>query len=52
MSPSEQMIRTIHWVCATCGELARGSRPPRACVTCGRPQSTFEAEREVAFASD
>ena len=46
MSPSELMIRTIHWVCPCCGEVARTARPPRDCVICGRTGSEFEKQRE------
>ncbi len=44
MSPGELMIRTIHWICSCCGELARTARPPRACLTCGRAGSSFEQQ--------
>jgi len=53
MSPSELMIRTIHWVCPTCGEVARTARQPRLdCVTCGRSGANFEPQREVSVPSD
>jgi rubrerythrin len=52
MSPSELMIRAIHWVCPTCGELARTARQPQNCVTCGRTGSAFEQQREVSLPSD
>jgi rubrerythrin len=52
MSPSDLMIRTIHWVCPCCGELARTARAPRDCVTCGRTGSSFEQRREVSLPSD
>lgn len=52
MSPSELMIRMIHWVCPTCGEVARTARQPQDCVTCGRAGSSFEQQREVSLPSD
>ena len=52
MSPSELMIRTIHWVCPCCGELARTARQPHHCVTCGRSGASFEQQREVSLPSD
>ena len=52
MSPSELMIRTIHWVCPCCGEMARTVRQPQTCVTCGRNGSSFEQQREVSLPSD
>jgi rubrerythrin len=50
MSPTELMIRTIHWVCPTCGEMARTARQPRECPTCSNP--SFEPQREVSVPSD
>ncbi len=52
MSPSELMIRTIHWVCPCCGELARASRPPRDCGTCGRQGFTSAEQRDISLPSD
>jgi rubrerythrin len=53
MSPSELMIRTIHWVCPCCGEVARTARQPQNCQTCGRTGATsFEQQREVSLPSD
>jgi rubrerythrin len=53
MSPSELMIRTIHWVCPCCGEMARTARQPQTCQTCGRTGATsFEQQREVSLPSD
>ncbi|HEY0581188.1 MAG TPA: hypothetical protein VGE94_03340 [Chloroflexota bacterium] len=52
MSPSELMIRTIHWVCPCCGQVARTARQPRDCITCGRNGSTFEQQREASIPSD
>ncbi|HLZ29036.1 MAG TPA: hypothetical protein VKV73_17100 [Chloroflexota bacterium] len=52
MSPSQLMIRTIYWVCPSCGDLARTARPPRDCVTCGRTGASFEQQREVSVPSD
>jgi rubrerythrin len=52
MSPGELMIRTIHWVCPCCGELARTARQPQTCTTCGRTGAGFEQEREVSLPSD
>jgi rubrerythrin len=52
MSPSELMIRTIHWVCPCCGEVARTARQPLNCITCGRNGSGFEQQREAAVPSD
>jgi rubrerythrin len=52
MSPSELMIRTIHWVCPCCGEVVRTARQPQSCATCGRVGSTFEQQREVSLPSD
>ena len=52
MSPSELMIRTIHWVCPCCGEVARSARQPQNCVTCGRSGTSFEQQREVSIPSD
>ncbi len=52
MSPSELMIRAIHWVCPCCGEVARTARQPRNCVTCGGTGASFEQQREAAVPSD
>ena len=53
MSPSELMIRTIHWVCPCCGEVARTARQPQSnCQICGRTGSSFEQQREVSLPSD
>lgn len=52
MSPTELMIRTIHWVCPCCGELARTARQPRDCVTCGRAGAGFEQLRGASIPSD
>lgn len=52
MSPGELMIRTIHWICACCGETARSARRPEGCATCGRPSGSFEEQREPALPSD
>jgi len=52
MSPSELMMRTIHWVCPCCGEVARTARQPQTCVMCGRNGSSFEQRREVSLPSD
>lgn len=52
MSPSEQMIRTLHWICSACGEVARTSRPPRDCRTCGHEAAGFEQGREHSFPND
>ena len=52
MSPSELMIRTIHWVCSACGEVARTARQPQDCAMCGRNGAAFEQEREVSLPSD
>lgn len=52
MSPSELMIRTIHWVCASCGEMTRTPRRPRACLMCGRAGSDHEQGQDIALPSD
>ena len=52
MSPSELMIRTIHWVCLCCGEVLRTPRPPSDCVTCGRNGASFERQPEPSLPSD
>ena len=52
MSPSELMIRAIHWVCPCCGEVRRSPSPPSDCLTCGRTGSSFERQREVSVPSD
>jgi rubrerythrin len=52
MSPSELMIRMIHWVCPCCGEVAHTARQPQNCITCGRNGSSFEQQREVSLPSD
>jgi len=51
MSPSELMIRTIHWVCPCCGEVARTARQPQNCITCGRNGSSFE-QQQASVPSD
>ena len=52
MSPSELMVRTVHWVCPCCGEVARTARQPQTCTTCGRSEAAFEQQREVSLPSD
>ncbi len=52
MSPSELMIRTIHWTCPCCGEVARAPRRPEDCATCGRPGDGFEENRDACLPSD
>ena len=52
MSPSQLLIRTIHWVCPCCGEVARTARQPLKCITCGRTGGAFEQERDVSLPSD
>jgi rubrerythrin len=51
MSPSQLMIRTIQWVCPCCGEVARTTRQPQNCATCGRSGTSFE-HREASVPSD
>jgi hypothetical protein len=52
MSPSHIMIRTIHWVCACCGQVARTARQPQNCVTFGRSGASFEQQLEASIPSD
>jgi len=44
--------RTSPWVCTSCGEMARGARPPRTCGMCGRAERGFEQQRDLALPSD
>jgi len=52
MSPSQLMIRGVHWVCRCCGEVARTARAPRECLVCGNANAAFEQQREVSLPSD
>jgi ABC-type ATPase with predicted acetyltransferase domain len=52
MSPSTLMTRVAHWVCTTCGEVARAARQPSCCATCGCQDGRLEQASEVSLPSD
>ena len=52
MSPSDLMIRTIHWVCGCCGQVTRTATAPRDCAVCGRAASTLEQALDASLPSD